>query len=137
VIAAGGITDAAGVRAAMAMGAAAVQAGTAFLLCPEASTGALHRARLRDPDAPTALTNLFSGGLARGIVNRAMRELGPVSEAAPPFPLASGAIAPLRAAAEARGRDDFTPLWSGTRRHGCREAPAAEIVQALAAGLAG
>lgn len=137
VIAAGGLTDAASVRAAMAMGAAAVQAGTAFLLCPEATTGALHRARLRDPHAPTALTNLFSGGVARGLINRAMRELGPVSDAAPPFPLASGAIAPLRAAAEAQGRDDFTPLWSGTDRRGCREVPAAAIVQALAEGLAG
>lgn len=136
VIAAGGIADAAGARAALEQGASAVQAGTAFLLCPEATTNALHRARLRDRDAPTALTNLFSGGLARGIVNRVMRELGPVSDAAPPFPLATGALAPLRTAAEAHGRDDFTPLWSGTRR-ACREAPAAEVVQTLAAGLTG
>lgn len=135
VIAAGGIADAAGVRAAMAHGASAVQVGTAFLLCPEATTGALHRARLRDASAPTALTNLFSGGLARGLFNRAMRELGPVSSVAPPFPLASGAIAPLRAKAEAMGRDDFTPLWSGTNRTGCREAPAAEVVYSLAAGF--
>lgn len=137
VIAAGGIGDAAGVRAAMARGASAVQVGTAFLLSAEAATGALHRARLRDQAAPTALTNLLSGGLARGLVNRLMRELGPVSEAAPPFPLASSALAPLRAQAEAQGRDDFTPLWSGTNRSGCREAPAAEVVQALAAGLSG
>jgi nitronate monooxygenase len=136
VIAAGGIADAAGVRAAMGQGAAAVQVGTAFLLCSEATTGALHRARLRDTTAPTALTNLFSGGLARGLFNRAMRELGPVCDAAPPFPLASGTIAPLRARAEAMGRDDFTPLWSGANRSGCREAPAAEIVRLLAAGFA-
>jgi nitronate monooxygenase len=137
VVAAGGIADAEGVRAAMEQGASAVQAGTVFLLCTEATTGALHRARLRDVTAPTALTNLFSGGLARGLLNRVMRDLGPVSPLAPPFPQAAGAIAPLRARAEAVGRDDFTPLWSGTNRSGCREAPAAEVVRALAAGLAG
>lgn len=135
VVAAGGVADARGVAAALDRGAVGVQVGTAFLLCPEATTSAVHRARLRDRAAPTALTNLFSGGLARGLVNRAMRELGAVSPLAPPFPLASAAIAPLRAKAEALGRDDFSPLWSGTDRSGCRDAPAAEIVQALAAGL--
>lgn len=135
VIAAGGIGDAARVREAMARGACAVQAGTAFLLCPEADTSALHRARLKDAHAPTALTHLFSGGVARGLVNRLVRELGPLHSAAPPFPLASAALAPLRAAAEALGRDDFTPLWSGTQRHSLQEAPAAEVVRALAEGL--
>lgn len=135
VVAAGGIADAAGVRAAMAAGASAVQVGTAFLLCDEAHTGAVHRAALRDAQAPTALTNLFSGGLARGIVNRAMRELGPVSEAAPAFPLATAAIAPLRAQAEAQGLGDFTALWSGSNRSGCRETGAAQVVRALAAGF--
>jgi len=135
VIAAGGISDAASVRAAMAAGASAVQAGTAFLLCPEATTGPVHRTRLKDRDAQPTLTNLFSGGLARGMSNRLMRELGPVSDQAPAFPLASAALAPLRAQAEAEGRDDFTPLWSGTNRAGCRELPAAEIVRALAAGF--
>lgn len=135
VIAAGGIASAADVRAAMDRGASAVQAGTAFLLCDEATTGALHRVRLQDAAAPTALTNLFSGGLARGLENRLMRELGPVSDAAPPFPLASGALAPLRAAAEALGRDDFTPLWSGSKRQGLRPGPAGEVVRALAAAF--
>lgn len=135
VIAAGGIADAQGVRAAIALGASAVQVGTAFLLCDEARTGPVHRAALQDLQAPTALTNLFTGGLARGIVNRVMREQGPVSDAAPPFPLATGAIGPLRAAAEARGLGDFSPLWSGTNRSGCRAAPAAEVVRALAQGL--
>lgn len=136
VVAAGGVGDAAGVRAALDAGAAAVQVGTAFLLCDEAGTSALHRARLQDLDAPTALTNLFSGGLARGLPNRLMRELGAISSDAPPFPLASAALAPLRARAEAQGLDDFSPLWSGTNRRGCRQAPAAEVVRALAAGLA-
>lgn len=135
VIAAGGIATAQEVRAALDRGAQAVQVGTAFLLCDEATTGPVHRARLQDVDAATALTNLFSGGLARGLPNRLMRELGPVSDLAPAFPLASGALAPLRARAEAEGRDDFTPLWSGTNRAGCRAAPAAEVVRALAAGM--
>lgn len=133
VIAAGGLADAAGVQAARARGAEAVQVGTAFLLCPEARTSALHRARLQDASAPTELTNLFSGGLARSLVNRAMRELGPVSDQAPPFPLATGAIAPLRAQAEALGRDDFTPLWSGMNRQHLRAVPAAEVVRRLMA----
>ncbi|MBC7183999.1 MAG: nitronate monooxygenase, partial [Marinobacter sp.] len=114
VIAAGGIADASGVRAALDLGAAGVQVGTAFLLCPEATTRPIHRDALKGPQARhTAITNLFSGGPARGIMNRVMRELGPVSGVAPEFPLATAAIAPLRAAAEARGLGDFTPLWSG------------------------
>jgi nitronate monooxygenase len=134
-IAAGGLGSAADVRAALERGAAAVQVGTAFLLCDEALTSAVHRARLQDLQAPTELTHLFSGGLARSLVNRLMRDLGPVNPAAPPFPLATAALAPLRSAAEALGRDDFTPLWSGTQRAGCRAAPVAEVVQALTAGL--
>ena len=133
VIAAGGIADARGVRAAMALGAAGVQVGTAFLLCPEASTRPIHREALKGPQARhTAITNLFSGGPARGIMNRVMRELGPVAEVAPEFPLATSAIAPLRSAAEAKGLGDFTPLWSGQNASGCREIPAGQLVRALA-----
>ena len=136
VIAAGGIADRAGVAAAMALGAAGVQVGTAYLLCPEAATSAVHRAALKSPAARhTALTNLFSGGAARGIVNRLMRELGPMSRAAPPYPLATPAIAPLRARAEAAGSGDFSPLWSGQNASGCKEAPAAALTRELAAGL--
>ena len=103
VIAAGGIADRAGVVAALALGAAAVQVGTAYLLCPESTIGPLHRAALRSPAAAhTALTTLFTGRPARGIVNRLMRELGPLHPT-PAFPLAGGAIAPLRAAAESEG----------------------------------
>jgi nitronate monooxygenase len=135
VIAAGGIADAAGVAAARALGAAGVQVGTAFLLCPEATTSRVHRAALRSgATARTAVTNLFTGRPARGIVNRIMREIGPIGPA-PAFPLAVSAIAPLRARAEAEGRDDFSPLWCGQNASGCREAPAAEIVAALAKGL--
>lgn len=130
VIAAGGITDAAGVRAARELGVAAVQVGTAYLLCDEATTSALHRAALKT-DAPTALTNVFTGRPARGIVNRVVRDWGPINPLAPAFPLATAAIAPLRAWAEARGCADFSPLWSGQNRSGCREGPAAELTRAL------
>ena len=135
VIAAGGIGTAEDVRAARSLGAAAVQAGTAYLLCPEAQTSAVHRAALQDPAARSALTPLFSGGLARGLVNRLMRELGPVSALAPAFPGASAALAPLRAGAEAAGRPDFSPLWAGEGFAAARALPAAEITRALAAGL--
>ena len=136
VIAAGGIADAKGVAAAMALGASAVQIGTAYLLCPEATTSAVHRAALKsDAARNTALTNVFTGRPARGIVNRVMRELGPMNDAAPAFPLATSAIAPLRARAEAQGRGDFSPLWSGQNATGCREIPAGDLTRALAEGL--
>jgi nitronate monooxygenase len=134
VIAAGGIADARGVRAATALGAAGVQVGTAYLLCPEATTGAVHRAALKG-DCRTALTNVFTGRPARGIVNRLMRELGPISPAAPAFPLAASAIAPLRARAESQGSGDFSPLFSGQNASGCKEVPAAQLTRELAAGL--
>jgi len=136
VIAAGGVADAAGVAAARALGAAGVQVGTAYLLCPEATTSAVHRAALASEAARhTALTTLFSGRPARGIVNRLMRELGPMNPVAPAFPLAGGALLPLRAAAEKLGRGDFSPLWAGQNVSGCRAVPAAEVTRALAAGL--
>jgi nitronate monooxygenase len=136
VIAAGGIADAAGVTAAFALGAAGVQVGTAFLLCPEATTSAVHRQALREaPARGTALTTLFTGRPARGLMNRLMRELGPLDPAAPAFPTASTAIAPLRAAAEAAGSPECSPLWAGQNASGCREAPAAEILAELARGV--
>jgi len=136
VVAAGGIADARGVQAALALGAAGVQVGTAYLLCPEATTTTIHRAALKSQAARvTALTNLFTGRPARGIVNRLMRELGPIGRAAPAFPLAAAALAPLRAAAEARGSGDFSPLWAGQNTSGCRELPAAELTRDLARGL--
>ena len=137
VIAAGGIADAQGVAAALALGAAGVQVGTAYLLCPESTIGAPHRAALASPEPArhTALTRLFTGRPARGIVNRVMRELGPMSDVAPAFPLATAAIAPLRAAAEARGSGDFSPLWSGQNNSGCKPVPAAQLTRELAAGF--
>ncbi len=142
VIAAGGIADAAGVSAAQALGAAGVQVGTAYLLCPEAQTNPLHRQALMSGAAHhTALTNVFTGRPARGIVNRAMRELGQgavgMSPLAPAFPLATSAMAPLRAAAERAGRGDFTPLWAGQSAPACRPMPAAELTRELALGWRG
>jgi nitronate monooxygenase len=133
VVAAGGIADAAGVRAALALGAAGAQVGTAYLLCPEATTSALHRAALQSEAARhTALTNLYTGRPARGILTRLMREQGPLSHLAPAFPLATAAIAPLRAKAEAAGRGDFSPLWAGQNTSGCRAVPAAQLTRTLA-----
>lgn len=136
VIATGGIADAAGVRAALALGAAGVQLGTAYLCADEATTTPRHRAALQsDAARHTAITNCFTGRAARGIVNRAIRELGPISDTVPAFPLAAATMGPLRAAAERAGSSDFTPLWSGQNASGCRSAPAAEITRALALGF--
>ncbi|MFL6649381.1 MAG: NAD(P)H-dependent flavin oxidoreductase [Sulfurifustaceae bacterium] len=136
VIAAGGIADAKGVAVAMALGAAGVQIGTAYLLCPEATTNAVHRAALKSEAARhTALTNVFTGRPARGIVNRIVREVGPMSSVAPAFPLATAAIAPLRAKAESQGSGDFSPLWSGQNATGCKEIPAGQLTRELAGAL--
>jgi nitronate monooxygenase len=114
VIAAGGIADARGVRAATALGAAAVQVGTAYLRTPEARPSAVQRRLMEDATADdSAFTNVFSGGLARGLRNRLTDAIGPVSDAAPPFPYSSAALAPLRSHAESEGRGDYSPLWAG------------------------
>ncbi len=133
VIASGGIADARGIVAAFALGAAAVQLGTAYLLCPEATLSAVHRQALKNlKDDGTALTNVFSGRPARGIVNRLIREMGPMSPLAPPFPLAGSAIAPLRKQSEAAGSPDFAQMWSGQAGRLCRELPAGELTRQLA-----
>lgn len=133
VIAAGGIADARGIVAAFALGASAVQIGTAYLFCPEAKIAAPHKVALRTAkDDHTALTNVFTGRPARGIVNRVMREVGPMSDLAPAFPLAGGAMAPLRAKSEPQGSGDFMSLWSGQAARLGREMPAAELTRALA-----
>ncbi|MDR3416008.1 MAG: nitronate monooxygenase family protein [Nevskia sp.] len=133
VIASGGIGDARGIAAAFVLGAAAVQLGTAYLFCPEATIADVHRAALRRArDDGTALTNLYSGRPARGIVNRLMRELGPMSAAAPAFPLAGSALTPLRAKAEAAGSGDFQSLWAGQAAALGREMSATELTRRLA-----
>jgi nitronate monooxygenase len=137
VIAAGGVSTAAAVSAAKALGANAVQVGTAFLTSHEATTSALHRqALMSDAAKHTALTNLFSGRPARGIVNKFMRDFGPLNPEAPAFPLATAAVAPLRAAAEAKGQSDYSPLWSGQNASDCQALPAADIAHKLLQGWA-
>jgi nitronate monooxygenase len=132
VIASGGIADAAGVAAALRLGAAGVQVGSAYLLCPEATTSAVHRSALQSAaGAATALTNLFTGRPARGIVNRLMRELGPMNSAVPEFPLAANTLAPLRLHAERLGSGDFSPLWAGENTRLCRARPAAQVTREL------
>ena len=137
VIAAGGIADGRGIVAALALGAAAAQLGTAFLLCPESMVSPLHRAALKKArDEDTMLTNVFTGRPARGIANRFMRETGPISPEAPQFPLAANPVMPLRAAAEASGSSDFTPLWAGQAAALGREIGAGELTAQLAADAA-
>ena len=132
VIAAGGIATIDGIRAAMRLGAAGVQIGTAYLLCDEANTSPLHRVALQSETAQhTALTNLFSGRPARGIVNRVMRELGSIRNDVPSFPHASTWIAPLRTVAEKQGLTDFTPLWAGQNTQGCQSMGAFDLTQQL------
>ena len=129
VIAAGGIGDARGIAAALALGASAVQLGTAYLFTPEAKVSASHHQALRSArDSDTAVTNIFTGRPARGIINRVMRELGPISPHAPAFPLAGGALMPLRAKAEA----DFSNLWAGQAVHLGVEMSTAQLTRRLA-----
>lgn len=136
VISAGGIANAEGVRAAMALGASGVQVGSAYLCSDEALTSPLHRQALQSPAARhTTLTNVFSGRPARGIVNRVVRELDGMSPAAPAFPLATAAIGPLRAHWEAQGSDQFSPLWSGQNAMGCLSLGAVAITQQLVKGF--
>src|SRR5579863_4862413 len=132
VIAAGAIADGRGVAAAFALGARAAQIGTAYLLTPQATTTALHRAALRQAtDNATRLTNLFTGRPARGLVNRFMRDHGPMNDAAPVFPLATGAVAPLRAYWEKRGSGDYSPLWAGQAAALAREEDAGALTERL------
>jgi nitronate monooxygenase len=134
VIAAGGIADARGIVAALALGASAVQIGTAYLFCPEAKVTSVHREVLRKAkDNDTVLTNVFTGRPARGIVNRIIREIGPMSDLAPEFPLAAEAVAPMRSVAEASGSGDFSPLWAGQAVALGREMPASELTRQLGA----
>jgi len=134
VVASGGIGDARGIAAAFMLGADGVQLGTAYLKCPEAKLNPLHaRALANARDDNTALTNVFTGRPARGLVNRLMRDLGPLSSNAPDFPMAGKALAPLRAQAESEDRDDFTNLWAGQAARLSPALPAADLTHILMA----
>jgi nitronate monooxygenase len=133
VIAAGGIADGRGIAAAFALGASGVQIGTAYLRCPESKiVGPARTALAQASDDSTVITNVMTGRPARGVINRVMRELGPVSADAPPFPHSATSLAPLKAAAEKQGKVDFTNLWAGQAVRLGREMPAAELTRALA-----
>jgi nitronate monooxygenase len=135
VIAAGGIADGRGIAAAFALGASGVQIGTAYLRCPESKVIAPARAALAQAtDETTVITNVMTGRPARGVANRVMREVGPISPDAPAYPHAATALAPLKAAAEKLGRVDFTNLWAGQAVRMGREMPAAELTRAFAGG---
>jgi nitronate monooxygenase len=132
VIAAGGIADARGIVAAFALGASAVQIGTAYLRCPECRTTPLHRKSIETAhEDQTVITNIFTGRPARGIINRFIRERGPLNAAAPEFPRAAEAMAPLRAKAEQAGSADFSPLWCGQVARLCKDIPAAELTRKM------
>ena len=134
VVAAGGIADGRGIAAAFALGAAGVQIGTAYLPTSESTISGLHRTALDDAgDDATVLTNVFTGRPARGLANRIVREIGPMSPDAPAFPTAGRATASIRAAAEATGSSEFSPLWSGQAASLSRPGGAAELTRALAA----
>lgn len=133
VIAAGGIADGRGIAAAFALGASGVQLGTAYLRTPESKVSAIIRARLAAAgEATTAITNVMTGRAARGVVNRAMAEIGPVTAAHPGFPHAAAAFGPLKAAAEKLGRADFTNVWAGQAVALGRDTPAEDLTRALA-----
>jgi nitronate monooxygenase len=133
VIAAGGIADGRGIAAAFALGASGVQIGTAYLRCPESKVIAPVRVALAQAhDDSTVITNVMTGRPARGVANRVMREVGPISPDAPAFPHAATSLGPLKAAAEKQGKVDFTNLWAGQAVRMGREMPAAELTRALA-----
>ncbi|MFJ3485337.1 NAD(P)H-dependent flavin oxidoreductase [Pseudomonas sp. NPDC090202] len=135
VIATGGIADSRGIAASFMLGASAVQLGTTYLFTPEAKVSKLHHAALRQAqDSQTALTNLFTGRPARGIVNRIMREIGPVNAAAPAFPTPGGALMPLRAKAEPQGDNGFMNLWAGQAVGIKHELSAETLTRQLASG---
>lgn len=131
IVAAGGISSSKDVKAMLRLGASGVQAGTSYLLCTEAKTSDIHRKALKDQSAKTALTNIFSGRPARAIRNKIMQDLGDICEAAPEFPYSSIALAPLRQEAESYSSPDFTPLWSGQNRSGCRAVSASQLTEEL------
>jgi nitronate monooxygenase len=133
VIAAGGIADGRGMAAALNLGAAAVQIGTAYLFCPESLISAPHRAALGSERAErTVFTNLFTGRLARGLSTPPVDALGPVRGEAPAFPYAAAALVPLARAARESGGEGFIPMWAGQSAPLGRLLPAAELTETIA-----
>jgi len=131
VVAAGGVATNVEVKEMIRIGASGVQVGTSYLLCDEAKTTAIHKKAIQSKGTTTALTNIFSGRLARGLTNKIMEDLSFITDKAPQFPYASVALAPLRSKAEAHGCSDFSPLWSGENRSGCKETSASKLTAEL------
>jgi len=133
LIAAGGIADARGIVAAFALGASAVQIGTAYLFCPEAEISSLYRSALHElKESGTAVTNLFSGRPARGIVKRYLEDGGLISEAALSFPYAATLTHPLRAASEKAQSTDYMQMWAGQAAGLGKSMGAEELTRMLA-----
>jgi nitronate monooxygenase len=137
VIAAGGIMDGAGIAAALALGAAAAQLGTAFIACPESGADAAYRAALMGPAAcHTVLTTLVSGRPARALPNRFTALADSIAGRRPPdYPIAYDAGKALHAAARAKGEHGFGAHWAGQGAPLARALPAADLVATLAAEL--
>lgn len=132
VVAAGGIADGRGIAAALALGAAGVQIGTAFLTCSESSVPEIHKASLMQSDGSnTALTNLFSGRPARGIQNRYMNELYELENNMPDFPLMNTLTGPLRKHGASTGSPDFVAQWSGQAAALNRQTTVTELIKTL------
>lgn len=132
VIAAGGIADARGIRAALALGASGVQIGTAFLACEESSANRYHREKLFSPEGRyTALTRAFTGRLARGIDNRFIREMRSQISEICPYPAQSWMLQQLKPAMLAQGRDDLMPLWAGQSAALLRHRSAGDLMREL------
>ena len=133
VIAAGAIMDGRGIAAALALGAQAVQMGTAFLACPESAIGPAYRAALNSATATdTRVTRIFSGRPARGIVNTMMELLAAHEDTVPAYPVQNALTGALRRAAAQAGRADYLSLWAGQGVAAVRPMPAAALVELLA-----
>lgn len=132
VVATGGLMDGKDISRVLAAGASAAQLGTAFISCPESAAPQAYRDQLLSDNAQeTAVTAIFSGRPARGMVNRSHREIGPYAAELAGYPQAYSAAKALHAAAVAKGSHDFAPYWAGTSAHRSRALPAAGLMACL------
>jgi nitronate monooxygenase len=135
VIAAGGIMTGADINEALALGAKAVQMGTAFLTTDESGIHPAYKQRLLAGGEPTRLTRSFSGRYARGIENQFMRMMEAVEAQVPAYPVQNALTGSIRAEAAAKGNTELMSLWAGTGYARARAMPAARLVQALVAEM--
>jgi nitronate monooxygenase len=135
VIAAGGIMTGADIKRALALGARAVQMGTAFLVTDEAALHPAYKARLLSGEGQTRLTRSFSGRYARGIENRFMRQMEGVEAQVPPYPIQNALTGSIRAAAAKSGDTEWMSMWAGTEFARARPMPAGKLIELLASEL--